>query len=210
MAEEIKDELKEECKCEHEQECECSGKEKKNREAKKYEKRINELNEELTKWQEQFSKALNTAAHHENLSKYYKNEYERFAKYRSQAMIEKLLPVLDSFQMAFAMQPTTDEAKNYRIGFEFILRMFKDALEQEGVKEIVPMLNQEFDASFHQAVETIEVEDEKDVNKIQKIILNGYMLKDRLIRPANVVVSVLKKEEVKDDSQEELSDEIKN
>ena len=208
MTEEIKEELNEACECE--ENCECKGKEKKSREAKKYEKKINELNEELAKWQEQFAKALNTAAHHENLSKYYKNEYERFAKYRSQAMIEKLLPVLDSFQMAFSMQPTTDEAKNYKIGFEFILRMFKDALEQEGVKEIVPVVGQEFDASFQQAVETVEVEDIKDANKIQKVILNGYMLKDRLIRPANVIVSVLKKEEViKEDSNVE-SDEIKN
>ena len=208
MAEEIKEELNETCDCE--ENCECKGKEKKSREAKKYEKKINELNEELAKWQDQFAKALNTAAHHENLSKYYKNEYERFAKYRSQAMIEKLLPVLDSFQMAFSMQPTTDEAKNYKIGFEFILRMFKDALEQEGVKEIVPVVGQEFDANFQQAVETIEIEDVKEANKIQKVILNGYMLKDRLIRPANVIVSVLKKEEVIIDDSNVESDEIKN
>ena len=207
MSEELKEKKHEQCECENG--CECQTKEKKSREAKKYEKKIEQLNEEISKWQDQFAKALNTAAHHENLSKYYKNEYERFAKYRSQAMIERLLPVLDSFQMAFSMQPTTDEAKNYRIGFEFILRMFKDVLEQEGVKEIVPTINQEFDANFHQAIETIEVEDEKEANKIQKVILNGYMLKDRLIRPANVVVSVIKKEEVKEDSIEE-SNEIKN
>lgn len=207
MSEELKEKEHEQCECENG--CECQTKEKKSREAKKYEKKIEQLNEEISKWQDQFAKALNTAAHHENLSKYYKNEYERFAKYRSQAMIERLLPVLDSFQMAFSMQPTTDEAKNYRIGFEFILRMFKDVLEQEGVKEIVPTINQEFDANFHQAIETIEVEDEKEANKIQKVILNGYMLKDRLIRPANVVVSVIKKEEVKEDSIEE-SNEIKN
>jgi len=207
VSEELKEKEHEQCECENG--CECQTKEKKSREAKKYEKKIEQLNEEISKWQDQFAKALNTAAHHENLSKYYKNEYERFAKYRSQAMIERLLPVLDSFQMAFSMQPTTDEAKNYRIGFEFILRMFKDVLEQEGVKEIVPTINQEFDANFHQAIETIEVEDEKEANKIQKVILNGYMLKDRLIRPANVVVSVIKKEEVKEDSIEE-SNEIKN
>ena len=207
MSEELKEKEHEQCECENG--CECHTKEKKSREAKKFEKKIEQLNEEISKWQDQFAKALNTAAHHENLSKYYKNEYERFAKYRSQAMIERLLPVLDSFQMAFSMQPTTDEAKNYRIGFEFILRMFKDVLEQEGVKEIVPTINQEFDANFHQAIETIEVEDEKEANKIQKVILNGYMLKDRLIRPANVIVSVIKKEEVKEDSIEE-SNEIKN
>ena len=208
MTEEIKEELKETCECE--ETCECHGKEKKSREAKKYEKKISELNEEIAKWQDQFAKALNTAAHHENLSKYYKNEYERFAKYRSQAMIEKLLPVLDSFQMAFSMQPTTDEAKNYKIGFEFILRMFKDALEQEGIKEIVPTVSQEFDANYHQAVETVEVEDIKDANKIQKVILNGYILKDRLIRPANVIVSVLKKEEVINEDSNVESEEIKN
>lgn len=196
-------------KMNEEKSCECNTKEKKNKEVKKLEKKIEELNEEVSKWQEQFSKALNTAAHHENLSKYYKNEYERFIKYRSQAMIEKLLPVLDSFQMAFAMEPTTDEAKNYRIGFEFILRMFKDTLEQEGIKEIIPVVGQEFDSNVHQAIETVEVEDEKDANKVQKVILNGYILKDRLIRPANVIVSVMKKEEVANDSSEE-SNEIKN
>ena len=49
MAEEIKEELNETCDCE--ENCECKGKEKKSREAKKYEKKINELNEELAKWQ---------------------------------------------------------------------------------------------------------------------------------------------------------------
>ena len=68
---------------------------------KKLEKEIEELQKQISDWQQKYALALNTAAHHENLMKHYKNEYESFAKYRSQAMIEKLIPALDSFQMAF-------------------------------------------------------------------------------------------------------------
>ena len=133
--------------------------------------------------------------------KHYKQEYENFAKYRSQAMIEKIIPALDSFQMAFSLPATTKETENYRIGFEFILRQLKDALENEGVIEIAPVVGNKFDHNVHSAVESVETEDEKLVGTIQSVRLNGYKLKDRLIRPATVVVYVLKvvKEEVAKD-----------
>ena len=62
---------------------------------KKYEKEIEDLNKQVFDWQQKYALALNTAAHHENLMKHYKQEYENFAKYRSQAMIEKIIPALN-------------------------------------------------------------------------------------------------------------------
>jgi len=161
---------------------------------KKLEKEIEELQKQISDWQQKYALALNTAAHHENLMKHYKNEYESFAKYRSQAMIEKLIPALDSFQMAFSLPATTKETENYRIGFEFILRQIKDALENEGAIEIAPVVGEKFNHNLHSAVESIETEDEKLFDTIQKVRLNGYKLKDRLIRPATVVVYVKKVE----------------
>ena len=177
---------------------------------KKLEKEIETLNNEIADWQQKYALALNTAAHHENLMKHYKNEYESFAKYRSQAMIEKIIPALDSFQMAFSLPATTKETENYRIGFEFILRQMKDALESEGVIEIAPVVGNKFDHNVHSAVESIETEDDKLVGTIQMVRLNGYKLKDRLIRPATVVVyinKIEKKEENINDVNEEINKE---
>ena len=179
------------------------------KQVKKYEKEIEDLNKQVFDWQQKYALALNTAAHHENLMKHYKQEYENFANYRSQAMIEKIIPALDSFQMAFSLPATTKETENYRIGFEFILRQLKDALENEGVIEIAPVIGNKFDHNVHSAVESVETEDEKIGGTIQSVRLNGYKLKDRLIRPATVVVYVLKvvKEEVKEEN-EDVKDEV--
>ena len=178
---------------------------------RKYEKEIEELNTQIFEWQQKYALALNTAAHHENLMKHYKQEYETFIKYRSQAMIEKIIPALDSFQMAFSLPATTKETENYRIGFEFILRQLKDALENEGAIEIAPVVGNKFDHNVHSAVESIETDDEKLIGTIQKVRLNGYKLKDRLIRPATVVVYVEKvaKEEIKEEVNDEVIEEVK-
>jgi len=175
---------------------------------KKLEKEIEKLTKEINDWQQKYALALNTAAHHENLMKHYKMEYESFAKYRSQAMVEKIIPALDSFQMAFSLPATTKETENYRIGFEFILRQMKDALESEGVIEIAPVVGNKFDHNVHSAVESIETEDEKLVGTIQTVRLNGYKLKDRLIRPATVVVYVKKTK--KEENINEVNEEINN
>ena len=174
---------------------------------RKYEKEIEELNTQIFDWQQKYALALNTAAHHENLMKHYKQEYETFIKYRSQAMIEKIIPALDSFQMAFSLPATSKETENYRIGFEFILRQLKDALENEGAIEIAPVVGNKFDHNVHSAVETIETDDEKLIGTIQKVRLNGYKLKDRLIRPATVVVYVKKVE--KEENINKVNEEIK-
>lgn len=160
---------------------------------------------EYDKLMEQFEKAMATAAHHQNLSKYYQNEYDKMMKYRSQHIIEDLLPSLDAFELAFKAVPNSQEAINYRAGFEYIYRMFMSTLENEGLAVITPKVNDEFSSDSMQVMDTIETDDENLSNKVAAVLLNGYKLKDRLIRAASVKVYTLKKEELKEEVKEEVS-----
>lgn len=167
--------------------------------------------DDYDKMQEQFNKALNTAAYYENQGKYYKSEYEKSIKYRSQSIVEELLRVLDGFQLAFKMDAPNKEAINYRTGFEFVYKLLLEALENEGVIQIVPKVGEKYDSKIHHAVEIIDTQDDSKNNTVTEILLNGYMLKDRLIRPATVKVFAKKeeKEEIENIESHE-SEEMKN
>lgn len=159
--------------------------------------------EEYDKLMGQFEKAMNTAAHHQNLSKYYQSEYDKVLKYRSQYLMENLLPVIDSFELAFKFEAPTKEALNYRMGFEYIYRMLIKSLEDEGLAVITPKVGDLFNGDIEQIVDVIETEDEKLDNHIAEVLLNGYKLKDRLLRPGNVKIYKLKttKEVVEEDNE---------
>lgn len=168
--------------------------------------------DDYDKMQEQFNKALNTAAYYENQGKYYKSEYEKSIKYRSQSIVEELLRVLDGFQLAFKMDAPNKEAINYRTGFEFVYKLLLEALENEGVIQIVPKVGEKYDSKIHHAVEIIDTQDDSKNNTVTEILLNGYMLKDRLIRPATVKVFAKKeeKEEIENIEDSHESEEMKN
>lgn len=168
--------------------------------------------DDYDKMQEQFNKALNTAAYYENQGKYYKSEYEKSIKYRSQSIVEELLRVLDGFQLAFKMDAPNKEAINYRTGFEFVYKLLLEALENEGVIQIVPKVGEKYDSKIHHAVEIIDTQDDSKNNTVTEILLNGYMLKDRLIRPATVKVFAKKeeKEEIENIEDSHENEEMKN
>ena len=171
-------------------------KEKKNKKEGVSKEEFNKLADVFTNLQDQYAKAMSTAAHYKNLQERYQKDYETMMKYRSQAVMENLLSSLDSFQLALKFDAPTPEAQNYKIGFEFIYKMMLEALGNEGMVVVTPNVGDEFDSTKHQVVEIIECEDEKDVNKISEVLLNGYMLKDRVIRPASVKIYRLKENEV--------------
>lgn len=173
---------------------------KKDKKKEKKNKKEMVLKEEYDKLLDLYTKAMNTASHHENLKKHYQAEYDRMMKYRSQALVEQLLPSLDAFQLAFKYDAPNKEAQNYKIGFEFVYKMMVEALQNEGMNIILPKVGEEFDSTKHQVVEVVECENEEDVNKICEVMLNGYMLKDRVIRPASVKIYRLKEKEVTEES----------
>lgn len=99
--------------------------------------------------------------------------------------IEHLLPVVDNFERAVDA-PCTDE--QYHSGMVMILGQLRNFLEKAGVTEI-EALGAEFDPNIHNAIKQAEASEEFPENTVCEVFQKGYMLKDRLIRPAMVAVS---------------------
>ena len=176
------------------------------KEAKKSEKLQEELDSllkekeklqaEVEHWKNEYYRAY---ADTKNLRNNLEKEHREALKYRSEGFIEELLPVLDSFYMALANEPTDPALKNYLIGFQYIYRNLVNVLESEGVSEITPEVGKKFDSKVMQAVDTIEGEDQI----ITRVYNKGYKLHDRIIRPANVQVSVKKIDNQEKENKEE-------
>ena len=174
---------------EEELEQEKSSKKKKDKLQKK-EEEIESLKAEVNHWKNEYYRAY---ADMQNLRKTLEKDHHEAIRYRAEGFIENLLPILDSFHMVLSNSPDNPEIKNYVTGFSFVYRNLVSVLEEEGVKEIAPKLDEQFDPKFMEAVETIE--SEEDENKVKKVYANGYMLHDHLIRPARVLVSKKKSQE---------------
>lgn len=145
---------------------------------------IEELEKKL---EETTNRLLRVQADYENFRRRTRQEREADAKYRSQRLVEELLPVLDNFERALSMKAESEEGKNFLQGMEMVYKQLLEALNKEGVS-VIEAVGKPFDPHVHQAVMQVQVEDEeKDivVEELQK----GYMLKDRVIRPSMVKVN---------------------
>ena len=166
-------------------------KEEENSKISELEEQIAKLTEEAAQWKNRYYEAY---ADMDNLRKKMDKDHQVMFKYRGQGFLEALLPVFDNFYYCFKFKPEDPTLAAYCKGFEMIYNQMVQALESEGVKEIVPELNKMFDPSIMQAV---DVEEGEVDNLVTKVMNKGYMLKDRLVRPAMVVVSKKPQEEEK-------------
>ena len=166
---------------------------------KELEEQVSKLTEEASSWKNRYYEAY---ADMDNLRKKMEKDHQVMFKYRGQGFLEALLPVFDNFYYCFKFKPEDPTLAAYCKGFEMIYNQMVQALEAEGVKEIVPELNKKFDPSVMQAV---DVEDGEEDDLVLKVMNKGYMLKDRLVRPAMVVVS--KKPQIEEEKEENV-DEI--
>ena len=163
---------------------------------KSFQKKLHKLEEEKEKakadaehWKNEYFRAY---ADTQNLRKQLEKDHMSAMKYRAEGFVDELLPVLDSFFAVLKNEPTDPNLKNYLIGFQYIYRNLTAALENEGVTEIAPKVGDKFSPDTMQAVETVESDGEENV--VMDVHVKGYKLHDRLIRPANVTVSVKHKE----------------
>lgn len=99
--------------------------------------------------------------------------------------IEQLLPVVDNFERA--MEAPCSDAQ-YQSGMEMIFGQIKNFLEKIGVTEI-EALGAEFDPNVHNAIKQAEATDEYPEGTVCEVFQKGYMLKDKMIRPAMVAVA---------------------
>lgn len=137
-------------------------------------------------------KALRAVAEMENYRRRADKEREDVAKYAIANFAREMLPVADNLRRALDSQPTTDGdaaplLKAFVAGVELTERELLAAFERFGIKKIAP-LGEKFDHNFHQAM--FELEDlSQPPGIVVQVMQPGYVLKDRLLRPALVAVS---------------------
>lgn len=158
---------------------------------------INKLRKQLNEYKEKYEaleaekkqltdRMLRIQADYDNFKR--RTEKERIAerKYQAQDLATELLPVIDNFERALQTE-VSDENKGFKDGMVMIYGQLQNALKSQGI-EAIEAVNKEFDPNIHHAV--MQVEDENfDSNVIVEELQKGYMLKDKVIRPAMVKVN---------------------
>ena len=167
----------------------------------KLQEELGKITSEVNVWKNKYYEAY---ADMSNLRKSIEKDHQQMIKYSGQRFVEGMLPALDNFYMAFKVTPEDPTLAAYCKGFEMIYRQLYSALEAEGLKEIEVKPGDDFDHNFMQAVEVVE--GEKD-NVVTALRSKGYYFKDRLVRPAMVVVSKTKEEQKVESSEEKENEE---
>lgn len=147
------------------------------------------LEEERDRWKNLYYEAY---ADTQNLRKSLEEDHRQAVRYRSQGFLEKLIPSLDCLYIALQGECQGDEARNYREGFRFIYRQLEEALLSEGVSYVEPKEGDLFDPRLMEAIETVEGQGEP--GHVVRLLSKGYLLHDRLVRAARVVVEAARKE----------------
>ena len=130
---------------------------------------------------------LRTVAESENIRRRASRDVENAHKYANEKLLEDLLPVLDSLEKALELPDQSDDAKAVLEGIEISLRMFRETLERGGVVVVDP-LGEPFDPSKHEALAMVPNE-EVEPNSVIEVVQKGYLLNERVVRAARVVVS---------------------
>lgn len=173
-------------------------KEKKKKTKKKTEvELLQDENEKLKEEVEELgSKALRAIAELENYKKRTEKAFVENIEYYNRNLIEKLLIPLEQLSLAVNANVESDELRNWLVGFKMINNLIFEVLEEEGLKE-VKSNGEKFDPKYHDAVEkTTDLEQEDGV--ILETIKTGYILNDKVIRAAQVIVNDRSDENEKD------------
>ncbi len=150
---------------------------------------IEDLKSRAAKADENWDRLLRTTADFDNFKKRAAREKIESAQYASFSLIQKFLPVLDNFEMALAAAQTAqgDKLASLQSGVLMIQQQLKSALAETGLEEI-DAAGRPFDPNFHEAISQQESADVPEGNVLQQL-RKGYKLKERLLRPATVIVA---------------------
>jgi molecular chaperone GrpE len=145
---------------------------------------LHQLALEAAKWREL---ALRTAADLDNFRKRVAREREDAMKFANQALLEELLPVLDNFEMGM-QAAASDPGSMIYIGMEMVRKQFADLLAAQGVSEVPADPGAPFDPLVHEAMLQEESATVPE-GRLLRIMRRGFRLRERLLRPASVVVA---------------------
>ena len=147
-----------------------------------------DLDQALAKADEHWKLYLGAHAEMENLRKRAEREVQNAHKFALERFFSELLPVRDSLELGLAA--TSNDAvgvAKLREGVELTLRQLAAAMEKFGAREIHP-LGARFNPNAHEAM-AMAPTDQAEPNTVLQVLQKGYLLNDRLIRPAKVVVA---------------------
>ena len=140
-------------------------------------------------------RVLRLSAEFENYKKRSQRESDEFKKFANETIFRQLLTVVDNLERAIFSAKDNSNEKGLLEGVELTYKEILKLFETFNVKP-VEAENQLFDPNYHQAV-TQEETDKFPENTVSKVLQKGYLLHDRLIRPAMVVVSKSVEKEIK-------------
>jgi len=148
-------------------------------------KTTEEKQEYLTGWQRAKADFINARKRDEE-------ERRDFIKYANERLIEDLIPVLGSFEMAMGNKEAWEKAdKNWRIGVEYIYSQLRKVLADSGLEEIDP-IGKPFDHNRDEAASYEPVDDKKQDHIVTQVIQKGYILNGKVLRPPKVKVGEYK------------------
>ncbi|MGO4107262.1 nucleotide exchange factor GrpE [Paenibacillus sp. YAF4_2] len=130
---------------------------------------------------------LRAQADFDNFRRRTQKEKEDLAQYASMKLIGQLLPVVDNFERAVSAATANQDFDALAKGVDMIFRQLEQTLQQEGLKAM-EAVGEAFNPEFHQAIMTVE-SDEHEEGIVVEEVQKGYILKDRVLRPAMVKVS---------------------
>ena len=147
--------------------------------------RVDKLQQELQETQDLLRRKH---AEFENYRKRIEREQKEFVSYAASELVLEILPVLDNLERALesTQGDESDSEKQIREGVAIIYRQFGDVLKRAGLRE-VDALGEDFDPHVHEAVARVETAEHRE-GEILDVLQKGYVLKERLLRPAMVRV----------------------
>ena len=147
-----------------------------------------ELNEQKAKSADLADQYLRAKAEAENMRRRADEEVSKARKFGIESFAESLLPVCDSLDAALAIQNAT--AEQLREGSDATLRQLQQALERNKVVIVAPAAGTKFDPHQHQAISMVPADQE--ANTVVTVLQKGYLIAERVLRPALVTVAAPK------------------
>lgn len=147
-------------------------------------KQVEDLNAEVAKEKKEYMFLM---AEFDNFRKRTLREKSDLIKNAGENVLKGLLPIVDDFERGLQAAENSSDSQGVREGMELIYNKLKKYMEQNGVKEMDPA-DDTFDTERHEAISVIPVPDESKKGKIIDTVTKGYMLNDKVLRHAKVVV----------------------
>ncbi len=147
--------------------------------------KIADLQKQLDETNDKYLRAI---AENRNMNERFKKERQQLLKYDGQKLAKDILPIVDNLERALATEVIDENGAQLKKGIQMVYDNLNKALKDHDIVEI-KAAGQKFDPNFHQAVQTAPAKAGQDADMVVAVLQKGYQLKDRVLRPAMVIVS---------------------